>query len=129
MRILTSPKGLKIAASLTALLPSIALAQDFQQAPAPVQTPGQIVNVINTVAGWFFTVFVALAVIFLIYAAFLYLTAAGNEDRVGQARKTLTYAIIAIVVALLAGGVVAIITNVIDTGAGGGGGGGSTLLD
>lgn len=111
-------KSVKIVATLTALLPMAAMAQDG--APSPITSPGQIVNVIETVSGWFFQVFLALAVAFLIWAAFMYLTAAGNETKVESAKKALMYSIVAIVVALIAGGVTKIIENVIKGGSGNG---------
>ena len=49
-----------------------------------------------------------LAVIMLLYAAFLFLTQSGSEDGVANARKYLIYALVGVAVALLAFNAVAI---------------------
>lgn len=116
-------KSLKIAATLAVLAPGLAFAQD--EAPSPITTPAGIQNTINVVADWFFTIFIALAVVFLIWAAFLYLTAAGNDDKIKSAKNAIIYAIVAIVIAVIAGGVTAIIEGVIDQGSGSSDGGNS----
>ncbi len=52
--------------------------------------------------GWFFVFLIALAVIFVVVAAFKYLTAGGDPEKVKGAGSTLLYAAIAVGVALLA---------------------------
>lgn len=54
------------------------------------------------VSGWFKILFWGLTTIFLLYAAYLYLTGAGNEEKIGKAKQVLTYGIIAGIVALFA---------------------------
>lgn len=55
-----------------------------------------------TVFAWAFYFLIVLAVIFVIVAAFKYLTAAGDPEKVKSAGATLLYAAVAIGVALLA---------------------------
>jgi hypothetical protein len=55
-----------------------------------------------TVFAWMFYFLIVLAVIFVIYAAFKYLTAGGNPENVKAAGSVLLYAAVAIGVALLA---------------------------
>jgi len=102
---------------LKLLLPSLALAGGHPE--NIIDSPEKIVGVLGTVAAWLFTILMALAVVMVVYAAFLYLTAAGNPERITSAKKTLIYAIVAIVVALVAGGIPVLILNLL----GGGGGG------
>ena len=111
MNILTKTKKLvKGGVVLKLLLPSLALAQ----IPTDIiDEPGKIVGILNTVAGWLFTILFALAVVMIVYAAFLYLTAAGSPDRLTSAKKTLIYAIVAIVVALVAGGIPLLIESIL----------------
>ncbi len=106
--------ALKIGIMATSLMPIAALAQVTP--PDDIDSPTKIVTIIDSVAGWFFAVFLALAVVFLIWAAFLYLTAAGSQEKVGNAKNALIYAIIAIVVALIAGGLTNIISSILGTG-------------
>ncbi len=66
------------------------------------RTPQAIIGqVINVALG--FLAFVA--VILILYGGFLWMTAAGNEDRVEQAKKLLTAAIIGLVIILAAWGI------------------------
>lgn len=49
-----------------------------------------------------FWILMVLSIIMVIVAAFMYVTAAGNPERVGKATKTITYAAIGVAVALMA---------------------------
>jgi len=51
-----------------------------------------------------FVVLMAIAVIMVLYAAYLYVIAGDDTERTTKARKTITYAAIAIIVALVAKG-------------------------
>lgn len=55
---------------------------------------------------------IALAVIALIIGGYQYLTAYGNEEKLKNAQKTITYAIIGLVLAIMAFGIVQIITSI-----------------
>jgi hypothetical protein len=44
-------------------------------------------------------------VVFILYAAFLYLISQGSDERISTAKKVLIYAIVALVVAVLAASV------------------------
>ncbi len=69
----------------------------------------QIGDTLNTVVNWLFGILLVLGIGMIIVAAFFYATAAGNDERVKKAKKTLTYAIIAIALAVLSKGIVAVI--------------------
>jgi len=56
-----------------------------------------------------------LSTIMLIYAGFLYVTSAGDEGRLGSAKKAFLYAIIGIAIILAGQGIIAVITAVIGT--------------
>jgi hypothetical protein len=102
-------------------LPFMAMAQTIPVPQAP-QNPGSvpqgkitsIQGVLNTVCvvfDWMFYFLVALAVIFIIVAAFKYLTAAGDPEKVKGAGSTLLYAAVAVGVALLARAVPLIVAS------------------
>jgi uncharacterized membrane protein len=61
-----------------------------------------ILQLFCTVFAWAFWFLIVLAVIFIIVAAFKYLTAAGDPEKVKSAGTMLIYTAVAIVVALLA---------------------------
>ncbi len=75
---------------------SVSLAQAY---PSPIEarTVGGILNTIVTFAT---NIAKPLAVIAILYAAFLYVTAGGSEDKVSKAHKALIYGIIGLFVIL-----------------------------
>jgi len=104
-------KKLSLISAAKLLLPVTALASSHDT--ILIDTPQKVENLLNSVADWLFTIFMIVAVIAIIYSAFLYLTAAGDETKVTKARKALTYAIIAIVIALLAGSIPILLENIL----------------
>lgn len=54
-----------------------------------------------------------LSVLFIVVGGFQYVLSAGNEESAGKARKTITYAIIGLVVALLSFAIIAIVQNLL----------------
>ncbi len=69
---------------------------------------GLIVKITNWVLGFG----ASIAILFIIYGGFLYLTAAGNEKQAESAKQTLTYAVIGLIVILLAYVIVSLVGNV-----------------
>ena len=86
--------SIAIAATGLSLLPLVAFAQ-----PRDVQG---LINILNSVVGWFETIVFAIAIIMILVAAFQFLTAAGNEEKVSTARKSLIWGLVGIAVALFA---------------------------
>lgn len=64
-------------------------------------------------AQWLTWIFFILAVIFLIIAAIMYLTAVGDQEKIGKAKSMLIYAIIALVIGILAWSLEGILRSVI----------------
>ena len=95
------------------LLPTIALADiggvPSQNVPNDVNLQGIVTNVIN----WAFGLLILLAAVFIIIAAFMYLSSGGNEDKVKQAKNYITYAAVAILIGFLAKAIVTIATRLI----------------
>lgn len=60
-----------------------------------------ITQIIITAMKWMLGLIGFLAIIAFVIAGILYLTAAGNEDQAGKAKKAMLYAILGIVVALI----------------------------
>jgi hypothetical protein len=97
---------------LSLALPLMASAQNIPTPTPPVNPTTvpqgnitslqSILNTVCIVFDWAFYFLVALAVVFIIVAAFKYLTAAGEPEKVKAAGSTLLYAAIAVGVALLA---------------------------
>ena len=72
---------------------------------APVRSFGDILNLMEKLIVWFQAILFILAVIFILYAAFLFLTSAGDAEKVKTARTVLVYAAVGIGIILLAGAV------------------------
>jgi len=72
---------------------------------SPVKDVTTIQQIFINIIGWIYTVFFAVAVLFILLAAYNFVTSSGSEDKVSLAKNQLKYAVIAIVVALVASGV------------------------
>lgn len=59
------------------------------------------------------TVLVFVTLLFTFYGAFLYFTAYGDETRATQAKKTITYAIVGLIISLTAFGIVYFVQNIL----------------
>lgn len=105
----------KIVAGLIAGLPLIALAQtdlsgDVGGITAPTIQTGtlNVQTIISNITSWVSGLLIAVAVLFVIYAAYLYLTSAGDAEKVKSASNYILYAVIAVVVALASRGLIAL---------------------
>jgi len=91
---------IRAAATVVALAPAVALAQET--IPSPISDPSDFVTLLGTVASWMFTIFLALAVILILYSIFS-----------GKTRQVLLYAVVAIILAVLAGSIIPLIGGII----------------
>jgi type II secretory pathway component PulF len=87
--------------------------QPGQEVPTLLETGDDVLALIDTIGNWIFVILLALAAIFLIWAGFMYVTAAGNEDTLRKARMMLVNALIGVAIALGAKGLVAVIGNIL----------------
>jgi len=71
-------------------------------AQSNLENPQGWINLLNKVVKWISAAFWAVAVIFVFWTAYLYLTAGGDETKVSEAHQQLKYTLIAMAVALLA---------------------------
>lgn len=107
-------KNGSIAITALALLPLLAMAQS----PVPANVdfvpvgPGggfsTVIGIVEKLSLWMLYGLLVLAGVFIVYAAYLYLTAAGSEDKVKSASNVIIYAVVAIGVGLLSQVIVAI---------------------
>lgn len=66
---------------------------------------------ITLILNYFLGILGLIAVAFLIYAGVLMVTAGGNDEQVGKARKIITYAVIGIVIILLSWTIVTFVAS------------------
>lgn len=99
-------------------LPLISLAVVTSALPPPrgVETFGGFLKIFTLLISWMFTLLMVFAVIFIILAAFHYLTAGGDSEKIATAHKEIIWAVVAIAVGLLAQGVTFIVGELISTG-------------
>ena len=122
-------KVLAISLFFIILLPFLASAATIGGVPImiPETSSAKIGTMINNIASFMAALLAAIAVLFVVYAAYLYLTSAGDPEKVTEASKIILYAIISTIVALSAAGIITLGKAVFGfSAAGGGGSGGST---
>lgn len=104
-------KKLRVAATLSFLalqlaMPVLVMAQD---PGPPVGEPPRdlcgVIQILNGITNWLLIFLVVVAIIFIILAAFKYLTAGGDATKISAANKQLLLAVVAVAVGLLAKGV------------------------
>lgn len=78
---------------------------------SPITSQGGIYQVLIKIAQFLFTAFLIIAVIFIIIAAFSYLTAGGDAEKVKKASQQILWAVIAIAIVLISGGAAALIKS------------------
>jgi len=85
-----------------ALLPLLALAVGSVPTTEILTTPTQIATIIFNLLSWLGGIVMAIALIMLLYAAILFLTAGASETTHSKAKNVLIYAIVGIAVAVMA---------------------------
>lgn len=106
----------KVAIIALMALPIVGFAQygpDVDTAQTGIRDIYDISDRLVTLVNWVTGLFFVAAVLFLFYAAFLYLSAAGDAEQLKKAKNQLIYSIIAIAIALLAGSVRFIVENLL----------------
>ncbi len=82
-------------------------------ADCPIREPGQIFNILSRIVQYVYTIFFVVAVIFIIIAAFNFLTGGDNPEKIKGAQKQILWAAVAIAIALLSLGAAQIVKNLI----------------
>ena len=80
----------------------------------PPDVDVSIIDIIKNIVNWVFTIFLAISALFIILAAFQFLTAGGDSSKVSAARDKLLYAAIGIGVAVLSRAIVPIVRNILN---------------
>ena len=107
--------------ALVLLAPALGFAQTTGDIPvvnpprgnAPLTSGTDVLETVNTIFQWIATLFWVAALLFVFYAAFLYLTAGGNEEKVKRATRQFVFAVVAIIIGLLAFGLPTLIENIL----------------
>ncbi len=79
-----------------------------------VTSINDVQGIVTDIVGWVQVFFYIVATLFIILAAYDYLTSGGSEDKVKAAKQRVIYAIVAIAIAVVAGGVVQLVNNFVN---------------
>lgn len=99
--------------SLISLFMLPAIISVIAQGTGIITSVEQLDTLVQKIVNWFSGFVLVVAVLFILLAAWTFLTAGGNPDSVAKARQMLIYALVGIAVAVLAWGMVPLITNIL----------------
>ena len=68
---------------------------------SPIKDPADIFRILQKITQYVYTVFFVVAIIYIIFAAFNFLTAGGDTKKVETAQSQIFWAVIAIAIALI----------------------------
>ncbi len=114
LTILILPLFVLGAAPITPNSVDLPTARELGVPDSPIKSVSQGVDVLAAVVGWVYRIFFIIAVLFILLAAYKYLTKSGEPEKIKEVHKQLIYAAIAIVVALLAVGFQTIVKNFLE---------------
>ncbi len=83
----------------------------YAQPPAPITHPEQVIQALNRLLNYVWTILGILVVILLLYAGFNFVTAGGDETKLGKAKDSVKWSLVGIAVMILSGGVMLLIEN------------------
>ena len=93
---------------MMALLPVMTMAQVTNIENVPTNVPRTFqgfLGLFGTLINWLFTILLVVATLFFFMAAYLYISAQGDEGKIDKAKDILIYGIVGLAVAMLAQGV------------------------
>ncbi len=99
------------AASIALALPVTAAAQFKLPDSGSLGLKGGLVELLGQVIKTFLTIVGALALGYLVYGGFLYITSAGSQQKIDAGKSIITYAIIGIIFIGLAWSIVSFLVN------------------
>jgi len=105
----------KVTTGIMLLSPALAFGQINVNTPKTnITSLSGVEAVITRIVNWITGLFFVAAILYIFYAAWLYLSAAGDEEQIKKAKNQLLYSIIAIAVALLAGTMRYIVASILN---------------
>lgn len=76
-------------------------------------TSGSFADLLNRIIDWILNIALVLAPLVIVYGGFIYMTAAGDTNKVSQGKNIVLYAVIGFIVALLAKSLIGIFTDLV----------------
>jgi len=93
------------------LLPTFALAYTAPSVTIKDPESTDIKVILNDVIGWILLLVGGIAVLFLVWGGIQYVVSAGNKDKAETAKKTITYAVVGLIIIVLAEVIVNLVTG------------------
>ena len=93
--------------------PIMVAGADPYQANTTIKEDFNLTKTIDGIINWFFGIIIATSIIMIIWAGLEFVLAGGNADKVGVARKRLTWALIGFIIAFISRGLVKFIQTFI----------------
>ena len=72
-----------------------------------------VIVILDSLTNWLFAILLVIAAIWIILAAFMFVTAAGDPDKTKKARDFVLYALIGVLVGFAAKGLVMLVENIV----------------
>ena len=85
----------------------------FQEPPQPTNAPTDFEDAVENTTNWILGFVTMIAVLAIIWGGIQYLTSAGNEEQTRSGKRTMTYALLGLIIAGIAYAIVKIIVTVI----------------
>ena len=85
-----------------------------QTPPIIPGSPDTLFLTINSIISYLFWVLIFGAALVIAFAAYLFLTAAGDPDKTSKARNYVLYAMIAVIVGFLSKGIIALVARMLN---------------
>jgi len=105
------------------VVPAVASAQNWLEdlfgigGSSPATAPEtDVMKVLDSITDWLFAILLIVAAIAIIIAAYFFVTATGDPDKVKKARDFVLYALIGVLIALVAKGLVALVGRIVAPG-------------
>ncbi len=95
------------------LTPVLSFAQIYEEEELP-ELELDLEALFATIGTYLFSILMALAVIILVIAGYLFVTAGGSPEQLGKAKRMIVWALVGIAVALLARGLVTLVTEIFE---------------
>ena len=68
-------------------------------------------DLVSSIATWFELIMVPLATIMILYAAFLFMTSGGDEEKIKRAKRAITWAVVGVAIVLIGAGFITLIKS------------------
>lgn len=78
-----------------------------------IDDPEDVITAATAFVKWMYNIFWVIAVGFVVWSAFLFLSAGGDAEKIKKAKTMLLYAVIAAAIVLLANGIQYIVFNLL----------------